>query len=98
MIRSHHRILRTIAILFVVCSFVGFAQAFNTVIIDAGHGGHDLGASNSLVYEKHINLDVARRLEIALRRAGYKVVMTRTRDEEATASLRPRASTKSSAS
>lgn len=58
----------------------GTAQAFNTVIIDAGHGGHDLGANDSLVYEKHINLDVARRLEIALKAQGFNVVMTRDRD------------------
>jgi N-acetylmuramoyl-L-alanine amidase len=60
--------------------FVPKVSAFNTVIIDAGHGGHDLGASDSLVYEKHINLDVARRLEIALRQLGYRTVMTRNQD------------------
>jgi N-acetylmuramoyl-L-alanine amidase len=56
------------------------AQAFNTIVIDAGHGSHDLGASDSLVYEKHINLDVSRRLERTLRQLGYRVVMTRTGD------------------
>jgi N-acetylmuramoyl-L-alanine amidase len=55
--------------------------AFNTIVIDAGHGGHDLGAADSLVYEKHINLDVARRLERSLRELGFRTVMTRTRDE-----------------
>ncbi|NNE91048.1 MAG: N-acetylmuramoyl-L-alanine amidase [Verrucomicrobiales bacterium] len=56
------------------------ASAFNTVIIDAGHGGHDRGADHSLVYEKHLNLDVARRLERALTGLGYKVVMIRRDD------------------
>lgn len=55
--------------------------AFRTVVIDAGHGGHDLGAADSLVYEKHINLDVARRLERALQELGFRTVMTRSRDE-----------------
>lgn len=60
---------------------VSSAHAFKTVIIDPGHGGRDLGASDSYVYEKHINLDVSRRLERALQEAGFKTVMTRTRDE-----------------
>lgn len=60
---------------------VGQALAFRTVIIDPGHGGRDLGAADSYVYEKHINLDVARRLERALQEAGFKTVMTRTKDE-----------------
>lgn len=66
------------------CLFVtGVSQAFafKTVIIDPGHGGRDLGAADSYVYEKHINLDVSRRLERALQEAGFKTVMTRTRDE-----------------
>ncbi|MDF1823186.1 MAG: N-acetylmuramoyl-L-alanine amidase [Verrucomicrobiales bacterium] len=60
---------------------VNQAFAFKTVIIDPGHGGRDLGAADSYVYEKHINLDVSRRLERALKEAGFKTVMTRTRDE-----------------
>ena len=56
------------------------ADQFDTVVIDAGHGGHDLGAAESRVYEKHINLDVARRLERTLRENGLKVVMVRTKD------------------
>jgi N-acetylmuramoyl-L-alanine amidase len=66
--------------LFTFCG-AGSALAFKTVIIDPGHGGRDLGAADSHVYEKHINLDVARRLERALQQAGFKTIMTRTRDE-----------------
>ena len=47
----------------------GSALAFQTVIIDPGHGGRDLGAADSYVYEKHINLDVSRRLERSLKEA-----------------------------
>ena len=50
------------------------------IVIDAGHGGHDIGANDSLVYEKHINLDVSRRLKRTLQDAGYRVVMTRETD------------------
>lgn len=56
------------------------AFARPTIVIDPGHGGHDMGANNSLVYEKHINLDVSRRLARTLRDAGYRVVLTRERD------------------
>ncbi len=59
----------------------GNALAFKTVVIDAGHGGRDSGASDSLVYEKHINLDVARRLERTLKEAGFKTIMIRRNDE-----------------
>jgi len=56
------------------------AVRFDTVVIDAGHGGQDLGANDSLVYEKHINLDVARRIERGLKEIGFKTVMTRSDD------------------
>ncbi|HRX56791.1 MAG TPA: N-acetylmuramoyl-L-alanine amidase [Verrucomicrobiales bacterium] len=59
----------------------GHALALPTIIIDAGHGGHDLGADDSLVYEKHINLDVARRLERTLNELGFRTVLTRQTDD-----------------
>ena len=62
--------------------FGGKAEAaFTTIIIDAGHGGHDLGASRSLIYEKHLNLDVARRLERTLKESGFRTVLTRKTDD-----------------
>jgi N-acetylmuramoyl-L-alanine amidase len=57
------------------------AGKFDTVIIDAGHGGHDLGgrpASGSP--EKVLALDTARRLATILRSKGFRVIETRTRD------------------
>lgn len=56
------------------------AQAFDTVILDPGHGGHDRGASIGYVFEKHLALDTARRVEQLLRKQGLKVVMTRSTD------------------
>ncbi|MEO0416298.1 MAG: N-acetylmuramoyl-L-alanine amidase, partial [Verrucomicrobiota bacterium] len=55
-------------------------EAFQTVVIDAGHGGYDFGAAESYIYEKHLNLDVARRLDIILRKNGIKTVLVRSRD------------------
>jgi len=55
-------------------------MGFDTVILDPGHGGHDRGAAIGYVYEKHLALDTARRVEEILRKQGYKVIMTRNRD------------------
>ncbi|SKB00607.1 N-acetylmuramoyl-L-alanine amidase [Prosthecobacter debontii] len=55
-------------------------QAFDTVILDPGHGDFDRGAAIGYVYEKHLALDTARRVEQLLRKAGLKVIMTRSRD------------------
>lgn len=55
-------------------------QAFDTVILDAGHGGHDRGASIGYVFEKHLALDTARRVSELLQGEGLKVVMTRSDD------------------
>jgi N-acetylmuramoyl-L-alanine amidase len=55
---------------------------FDTVVIDAGHGGHDEGAlGRSGLREKDLVLDVARRLAKRLRKRGYDVVLTRDRDD-----------------
>lgn len=51
------------------------------VVIDAGHGGHDRGGMpGQILEEKVYALDVAKRLDSALRRAGYRTVMTRRGD------------------
>ncbi len=52
-----------------------------TVMIDAGHGGHDPGATvPGSPHEKEIALDVAMRLSEELRAAGFAVLMTRDAD------------------
>lgn len=56
------------------------ATAFDTVIIDPGHGGADAGATNSLGRESDYNLKVALRLRDNLKKKGFKVVMTRESD------------------
>lgn len=71
---------------------VGFAAAatpaagssldrFDTIVLDAGHGGDDEGARGAHgVVEKELVLDVARRLRDRLQDAGLQVVLTRDRD------------------
>src|SRR5213595_1728385 len=52
-----------------------------TVVIDAGHGGHDRGGiPGQMVAEKEMTLDVAQRLKKTLAASGYRVVMTRDSD------------------
>jgi N-acetylmuramoyl-L-alanine amidase len=61
--------------------FIAFqSAAFDTVIIDAGHGAHDRGASRGYIFEKHMALDTSRRVEQLLRQAGLRVIMTRRSD------------------
>lgn len=65
-------------------AMVGFHAAraveFSTVVIDAGHGGNDKGASRDGVLESALTLKVAERLEEALKKKGLKTVMTRRSD------------------
>ncbi|MBO5355278.1 MAG: N-acetylmuramoyl-L-alanine amidase [Clostridia bacterium] len=52
------------------------------IILDAGHGGEDGGATGTNgVLEKDLNLSMTRGLAALLRLAGYTVVETRTEDK-----------------
>jgi N-acetylmuramoyl-L-alanine amidase len=52
-----------------------------TIVIDAGHGGEDGGASSDAgLLEKEVNLDIALMLRDMLRANGINVVMTREDD------------------
>ena len=52
-----------------------------TIMIDAGHGGYDVGSINNFDdYEKDINLDIALLVGKQLKSYGYNVVYTRTSD------------------
>jgi N-acetylmuramoyl-L-alanine amidase len=56
-------------------------KTFNTVVVDAGHGGKDSGAYRRYgPPEKMIALDVAQRLNRKLRESQLKTVMTRSSD------------------
>jgi N-acetylmuramoyl-L-alanine amidase len=66
------------------------APAFRTLVIDAGHGGDDLGAKGPAgTTEKDVTLAVARRLKGAIEaRLGLRVLMTRDDDRMVPASDR----------
>ncbi len=55
-------------------------KGVKTVVVDAGHGGKDPGASANGVTEKNVNLGIALELERALKVKGYNVIMTRNTD------------------
>lgn len=65
--------------LFLLGGLLNLANA-KTVIIDAGHGGRDIGGHRGKVYEKHLALDTAMRIEYYLKRKGYSTVMIRKTD------------------
>lgn len=71
---------RCLVVALVMSVVAATASAFDTVVLDPGHGGHDRGASIGYVFEKHLALDTARRVEQLLKQSGLKVVMTRSRD------------------
>ncbi len=50
------------------------------IVLDAGHGAHDPGASSNKVTEKSIALKVAKLVEAKLKNAGANVLMTRSND------------------
>jgi N-acetylmuramoyl-L-alanine amidase len=76
--------MRKIGSVFCILFFLalsGAAMALPTIVVDAGHGGHDRGGGpGQKVPEKPYALDIAQRLRAALREAGFPVVMTRDGD------------------
>lgn len=71
-------------------------RGFRTVVLDAGHGGHDNGAGSRFGYEKTFTLDVVRRLRKRLEAAGVKVVQTRNSDTFIDLEKRPRVANRTS--
>lgn len=62
---------------------VTVTTAVRTVVVDPGHGGHDVGAVGARgILEKDVNLGVAQELRRYLEReSDLKVVLTRERDD-----------------
>jgi len=68
-----------------VCPFNLHAQqhsAIQTVVIDAGHGGHDPGAIGQHAKEKNINLAIALKLGGMIQRSFKDVRVIYTRDKD----------------
>lgn len=51
------------------------------IIIDAGHGGKDLGANRNGVSEKDVVLDIAKRIKALNKNQEVEIILTRDSDE-----------------
>lgn len=66
-----------------------FPLSVRRIVLDAGHGGTDAGATTFGAAEKDITLDIGRRLAGLLENKGFEVVTTR--EDDSTVALRDRA-------
>ncbi|MDD2961784.1 MAG: N-acetylmuramoyl-L-alanine amidase [Muribaculaceae bacterium] len=83
------RILFTLLFAFIFC-FTVEAKDF-VVVIDAGHGGKDMGAPGLISYEKNINLGVALKLGDMIKSKFKDVKVVYTRDDDTYLTLQERA-------
>mgnify|MGYP003295168540 FL=1 len=60
------------------------------IIIDAGHGGDDPGASGNGIIEKNLNLDISNYMYDRFKSLGVPVKIIRTTDETITPNERTR--------
>lgn len=78
-----YKVIQIYLLLFVFTTAGVFAQNFKfTLVIDAGHGGHDPGAIGAISREKDINLNVSLKLGELVEKnfSDVKVVYTRKTD------------------
>lgn len=65
-----------------VASYTPFSKPLQglTIVVDAGHGGHDTGAPGRKSREKDHTLDIARRVQRYLSERGANALLTRNTD------------------
>lgn len=61
-------------------ALAGVPEFRQVVVLDAGHGGHDPGASSAYATEKWVVLEVTLKLKALLEREGIEVILTRSDD------------------
>jgi N-acetylmuramoyl-L-alanine amidase len=64
-------------------------RAIKTICLDPGHGGKDTGNRAGWHYEKVYTLALAAEVRDLLKKAGFNVILTRTRDTYVDLPLRP---------
>ena len=71
-------------LILILCLLEAAADPFSThvsaVILDAGHGGKDPGASANGLEEKELTLEIVMKLKDELEKRGYDVTLTRSDD------------------
>lgn len=72
-----------ILIVLLFTQFNSFSQKVNTIVLDAGHGGHDTGALGKHSREKDITLSIVLKLRDYIHQHldDVKVILTRDNDE-----------------
>ncbi|HEY9569404.1 MAG TPA: N-acetylmuramoyl-L-alanine amidase [Metalysinibacillus sp.] len=79
-------------IIFLLILAISLRPAKLTIVVDAGHGGEDPGTiSPTGIYEKDINLAIAKKIAASLAKNHYKVIMLR--QDDSTLSLEERYTT-----
>lgn len=61
-------------------TYIPGREAVHTIVLDAGHGGHDKGEESAPASEAVLTLQIAHKLKAELEKAGYKVILTRSED------------------
>jgi N-acetylmuramoyl-L-alanine amidase len=74
--------------LLISCGSVSFAQTnstykIKTIVLDAGHGGHDTGCRGAFSYEKNVTLAIVLKLGEMIKKAypDVKIIYTRSTDD-----------------
>ncbi len=57
-----------------------FLKEKKVVVIDAGHGGTDLGANRNGIYEKEIVLNIAKKIKALNQNQNLEIILTRDDD------------------
>lgn len=65
---------------FATLSFITAEKKEINIVIDAGHGGHDLGATHEEALEKSIVVEVTKKIQSLNTDADIKIHVTRTED------------------
>ena len=69
-----------VAVAFVCLSFVNFESRTINVVIDAGHGGYDIGAERNIVSEKILVETITKKIHSLNKNANVKIHLTRSDD------------------
>jgi len=65
---------------FIACGGPSVDRSSSVVVIDAGHGGHDTGATEAGKREKDLVLEITKKLYTEFKDEGYNVYVTRYSD------------------
>ena len=68
---------------------MNYTRALKGIVIDAGHGGEDQGASGNGIIEKNLTLEISKYMYDRFKELGIPVALTRDNDITLTSDDRP---------